>query len=74
LGDSFHFKKEMAASKVSDSFEVHVGERPDFVVHGAHTAGHEGQAPIETSDLIGFSHIVDHARGAEHYLTHDLIV
>ena len=61
LGDSFHFKNEMAASKASDILEVHVGYRPDFVEDGPHTGGDEGEAPIQDSDLIGFSHIVDHA-------------
>ena len=78
LGDSFHFKNEMAASKASDSFEVHVGHGPDSTERGQHAAGHDGLAPIQDADLIGLSlaeqNAVDHAKGAAHHVTHDLIV
>jgi RNA polymerase sigma factor (sigma-70 family) len=78
LGDSFRFKKEMAASKASDIFKLHVGHGPDSTERGQHAAEHDGLAPIQDADLIGLSlaeqNAVDHARGAEHHVTHDLIV
>jgi hypothetical protein len=78
LGDSFHFKKEMGASKASDIFELHVGHGPGSTEHGLHSAGHDGLAPIQEADLIGLSlaeqNAVDHAKGTEHRLTHDLFV
>jgi VCBS repeat-containing protein len=78
FGYSFHFKNEMAASKASDVFEVPVRPAPDSIAHVPHAAGHDGPAPIQDADLLGLSlaqqNAVDHARGAEHYLTHDLIM
>ena len=78
FGDSFLFKKEMGASKASDVFELHVGHGPDSTEHGLHTAGHDGLAPIQEADLVGLSlaeqNAVDHAKGTEHHLTHDLFV
>jgi VCBS repeat-containing protein len=78
LGDSFHFKKEMGASKASDVFELHMGHGPGSTEHGLHSAGHDGLAPIQEADLVGLSlaeqNAVDHAKGTEHHLTHDLFV
>ncbi|MGX9432027.1 MULTISPECIES: helix-turn-helix transcriptional regulator [Bradyrhizobium] len=78
LGDSFHFKNEMAASKASDIFEVHVRHEPDSITLSQHVAGHDGPAPIQDAALIDISlareNVIDGARGAEHHFTHDLIV
>ncbi|MCA1457384.1 response regulator transcription factor [Bradyrhizobium sp. BRP22] len=78
LGDSFHFKNEMAASKASDIFEVHVRHEPDSITLSQHAAGHDGPAPIQDAALIDISlaqeNAIDDARGAEHHFTHDLIV
>ncbi|WP_407159537.1 LuxR C-terminal-related transcriptional regulator [Bradyrhizobium sp. STM 3557] len=78
-GDSFHFKKEMGPSKASDASELHVSHAPDSTEHGhLPTAGHDGLAPIHDPDLVGLSlaeqNAIDHAKGAEHHLTHDLFV
>ncbi|MBO4227723.1 LuxR C-terminal-related transcriptional regulator [Bradyrhizobium neotropicale] len=78
LGDSFHFKNEMAASKASDIFEVHVRHEPHSITLSQHAAGHDGPAPIQDAALIDISlaqqNAADNARGAEHHFTHDLIV
>ena len=70
VGDSFHFK-EMA-------FALHVGHRPDSTEHGLHTAGNDGLASIQEADLVGLAlaeqNAVDHEKGTEHHLTHDLFV
>jgi VCBS repeat-containing protein len=74
FGDSFHFKNDMEASKPSDDFELNVGHGSE---HGPHNAGNDGLALIQDADLLGISlpqHAVDHAKGAEHHLTHDLFV
>jgi len=77
FGDSFHFK-EIGASKASDGVALHVGHGPDSIEHGLHTAGHDGPASIQEADLVGLSlaeqNAVDHAKGTEHHLTHDLFV
>ena len=71
--DSFHFKNDMAGAKASDNFED--GHGPGTVEYGLHKAG---VALIQDADLIGPSHAeqsaVDHARGVENHLTHDLFV
>jgi VCBS repeat-containing protein len=72
-GDSFHFKNELAAAKPSDTFDIHGSHGPDFAQHGSHT-GHEEQAPIQSSELMGLSLSIDHQNGAEQHLSHDLIV
>jgi VCBS repeat-containing protein len=78
LGDSFHFKNETAASKAPDIPEVNVGHGPNSTEHGLHAAAHDGLAPSQDADLIVLSlaeqSAVDHAKGAEHHLTHDLFV
>jgi hypothetical protein len=79
LGDSFHFKNEMADFKNSDPFEqADMDQRPYLTAHGQHAAGHDGLPPIQDADPIGLSlveqNLADHARGAEHHVTHDLIV
>ncbi|MGY3610725.1 MULTISPECIES: LuxR C-terminal-related transcriptional regulator [unclassified Bradyrhizobium] len=78
LGDSFHFKNEMAASKASDIFEVHVHHEPDSITLSQHAAGHDGPAPIQDAALIDISlaqeNAIDDSRRAEHHFTHDLIV
>ena len=78
FGDSFHFKKEMGASKALDAIELQVGHGPDSTEHGLHTAGHDGLAPIQEADLVGLAlaeqNAVDHAKSTEHHLTHDLFV
>jgi hypothetical protein len=78
LGDSFHFKKEVGAPHAPDVLELHVGHGPDSKEHGLHTAGHGGQDPIQQADLVGLSlaehNGVNHAKGTEHHLTHDLIL
>ncbi|CAN7510592.1 LuxR C-terminal-related transcriptional regulator [Bradyrhizobium sp. LjRoot220] len=78
FGDSFHFKKEMGASKASDVFELHVGHGPDSTEHGLHTVGRDGLAPIQEADLVCLSraeqNAVDHAKGTERHLTHDFLV
>ncbi|MBR1215572.1 response regulator transcription factor [Bradyrhizobium sp. JYMT SZCCT0180] len=75
FGDSFHFKKEMVASKASDVFELHVGHGPDSTEHGLHIR-HDGLAP--EAHVVGLSlaeqDAVDHAKGAKHHLTPDLFV
>jgi VCBS repeat-containing protein len=78
LGDSFHFKNELAAAKASDIFEEHGGHVPHSIEHGLPIAEQDGLAPIEEADMIGPSHaeqtVVDHAKGVAHHLTHDLFV
>jgi hypothetical protein len=64
----------MAASKLSDDLELPAGPGSE---HGLHKAGNDGPASIQDADLIGVSlpeHAVDHAKGAEHHLMHDLFV
>ena len=77
LGDSFHFKV-MGGSKASDSFALHVGHGPDSMEHGLHPAGHDGADSIQETDLASLSvaeqNAVDHGKGAEHHLMHDLFV
>lgn len=76
LGDSFHFKHEMAETKAPDHSED--GHRPDTIGYALHDADVHGPARMQDADLIGPSHAepaaVDHARGIEHHLTHDLLV
>lgn len=76
LGDSFHFKNDMAHANHSDHFEGNHG--PDIIEHGLHNAGSNGLALIQDADLIAPAHAeqsaVDHARGVEHHPTHDLLV
>lgn len=78
LGDSFHFRNEMAASKASDTLEGHVRHEPDSITLSQHPAGHDGPAPIPDAALIAISlaeqNAVDSARGAEQHFTHDLIL
>lgn len=78
LGDSFHFKNEIAASESLHTAEVHGGHAPYLVEHGPHTAGNDGLPPIQDSELIGASgpeqSALHHAKVAEHHLTHDLFV
>lgn len=78
LGDSFHFKNEISASKASNISDVHGGHGPDSIEYGLHTAGHSGQTAIQDADLIGPSHaeqvVVNPAKGVDHHLTHDLFV
>jgi len=78
FGDSFHFKKEMAASKAPDIFEVHPGYGPASTEHDQQAARHDGPTPIPDTSLISLSLAeqdnIDHAKGAQHHVTHDLIV
>jgi VCBS repeat-containing protein len=78
LGDSFHFRSDIATSNVSSISEVPGGHGPDSIEHDPHTAGNGGLALIQDADLIGPSHAeqsaVDHARGAEHHLMHDFLL
>jgi hypothetical protein len=78
LGDSFHFKNEMPAANASDAVEVDGGHGPHSVEHGLPIAEQNCLVPIEEADLIGPPHAeqsaIDHAKGAAHHLTHDLIV
>jgi VCBS repeat-containing protein len=79
LGDSFHFRSDIAVSNVSDVSESRGGHEPDSSEHGLHTAGNGGLALIQDAHLIGPSPAeqgaFDHARGAEHHhLMHDLIL
>lgn len=78
LGDSFHFKNEIAASKTSNISDVHRGHGPDSIEYGLHTAGHSGLTTTQDADLIGPSHaehiVVNPANGADHHQTHDLFV
>ncbi|UWU93221.1 response regulator transcription factor [Bradyrhizobium sp. CB1015] len=75
-GDSFHFKNDMAAARDPDHLEDGYGA--DTAEHGLRRAGHAELALIPDADLIGPPHAeqgaVDHARGVEHHLTHDLFV
>jgi VCBS repeat-containing protein len=78
LGDSFHFKNEMADFKNSDAFgRADMDHGPDLTAHGQHAGGHNGLPSIQDADPIGPSLVkqnaADHAR-AEHHVTHDLIV
>ncbi|MBR0841146.1 hypothetical protein JQ607_13195 [Bradyrhizobium liaoningense] len=76
LGDSFHFKNDVAEAKHSDHLPDNHGPHADE--NGLHNAGHTGLALIQDADLIAPSHAeqsaVDHARGVEHHPTHDLLV
>ena len=79
LGNSFHFRNEMADFKNSDTLEqADMGHGPDSRAHGQHAARHDGLPPIQDADSIGPSlaeqNAADHARGAEHHVTRDLIV
>jgi VCBS repeat-containing protein len=78
LGDSFHFRNEVAAAKAPDILEAHIGHGQDTVDHGPHGAGIDGLAPIQDAGPIGPSHaeqsVSDHAKGAEHHPAHDLLV
>jgi hypothetical protein len=78
LGDSFHFRSDIAASNASSVSEVHGGHGPDPVALDLHAAGNGGLAQIQVADLIGPSHAeqsaADHAKGGQHHLTHDLFV
>lgn len=75
LGDSFHFRNDIAASNASHSSGVHGGHGPYSMDYGLHTVEHGALTALL---LIGPSHpeqsAVDHATGAEHHLTHDLFV
>lgn len=77
LGDSFHFKA-MGGSNASDDFALHVGHEPASIEHGPHTAGNDGPASIQQADLVSLlvaeQNPVDHGKGAEHHLVHDLFV
>jgi DNA-binding NarL/FixJ family response regulator len=77
LGDSFHFKV-MEGSNASDDFALHVGHEPASIEHGPHTAGNDGPASIQQADLVSLlvaeQNPVDHGKGAEHHLMHDLFV
>ncbi|MGY8707996.1 LuxR C-terminal-related transcriptional regulator [Bradyrhizobium sp. 18BD] len=76
LGDSFHFKNDMAEAKHPDHFEDNHG--PDTVENGLHNAGNNGLALIQDVNLIAPSHAeqgaIDHAGGVGHHPTHDLLV
>ncbi|WP_161495411.1 hypothetical protein, partial [Bradyrhizobium sacchari] len=76
LGDSFHFRNDMAEAKHSDHLEDN--QRPQSDENGLHNAGDNGLALIQHADLIGPSHaeqgVVDHARSVEHHPTHDLFI
>jgi VCBS repeat-containing protein len=77
LGDSFHFKKDMGAPKVSDVFERPAGDGSDLIEHSLHMAGHDVLAWIQEADLAGLSLAEQnpgHAQGTVHHLAHDLIV
>lgn len=76
LGDSFHFKNDMAHANHSDHFEGNHG--PDIIENGLHNAGSHGLALVQDADLIAPAHAeqsaADHARGVEHHPTHDLLI
>lgn len=73
LGDSFHFKNDMAHANHSDHFEGNHG--PDIIENGPHNAGSHGLALIQDADLIAPEQsAADHARGVEHHPTHDLLI
>jgi VCBS repeat-containing protein len=79
LGDSFHFKSEMAASKHSDTVELaDLGNGPASTAHDRHVGGHDGWTAIQDTESAGLSlpeqNADDHARGAQHHVPHDLIV
>ncbi|SFO28700.1 VCBS repeat-containing protein [Bradyrhizobium sp. Ghvi] len=76
--DSFHFRNEIAPSGTSTIAEMHGGHGQDFIGYGLHTAAHDGPPPVPAFDLIGPSDaeqsVLNHATGAAHHLTHDLLV
>ena len=78
LGDSFHFKNEMASSKAPDIFELHAEYGPAPTEHDEHAARHDGLTSIHATDLtslsLGEHNNFDHAKGVDHHMTHDLIV
>lgn len=75
-GDSFHFKTEAVGSHASNPSEAHGRHGSDFIGYGPLTTGHDG--PVAVHDVIGPSDVeqsaLDHARGVQHHLTHDLFV
>ncbi|WP_271671253.1 LuxR C-terminal-related transcriptional regulator [Bradyrhizobium sp. CCBAU 51627] len=78
LGDSFHFKNDIAASDAPYGSDVHDGHSADFIGYGPLTAGHDRSVPFDDFAPIGPSDAehsaLDHARGAQHHLMHDLFV
>jgi VCBS repeat-containing protein len=79
LGDSFHFKSEMTASKHSDTVKLaDLGSGPASTAHDRHVGGHDEWTAIQVTESAGLSlpeqNADGHAKGAQHHVPHDLIV
>lgn len=76
LGDSFHFRNDVAEARHSDHLEP--SQRPHANGDGLHNAGHPELALIQFADLIGPSHaeqvVRDHVVSVEHHPTLDLLI